>query len=162
MKRTELPIVSPCGADWQGMKPQDIARRFCGACNKHVHDLSQMTQVEARRLLAAPATEGLCVRYWHDEKGDIRFAPETANLVPASRLSPMKRLLAAATLAAAPLSLAACVGEPMPPRQPLMGAVTMGGAPVPPPSAPPAPSTSASAAPASPFATPPLPAAAPR
>ncbi len=92
MKHDELPIVSPCGADWEGMKPADIARRFCGACNKHVHDLSRMTQDEARRLLVAPATEGLCVRYLHDARGEILFAQAPAQLVPASRLSPVKRL----------------------------------------------------------------------
>jgi hypothetical protein len=143
MKRNELPIVSPCGADWQGMKPQDIASRFCGECNKHVHDLSRMTQVEARRLLAAPATEGLCVRYLHDERGEILFAQEASKLVPASRLSQVKRLLAAATLAAAPLSLTACMGA-APPPTPRMGAVNWTPAP---PS--PTPSSSASVEPPS-------------
>jgi hypothetical protein len=142
MKRNELPIVSPCGADWQGMKPQDIASRFCGECNKHVHDLSRMTQVEARKLLSAPATEGLCVRYLHDERGEILFAQEASKLVPVSRLSQVKRMLAAATLAAAPLSLTACMGAAEPPPTPMMGAVAWA-PPPPPPSSTPSSSPSA-------------------
>jgi hypothetical protein len=161
MNRNELPIVSPCGADWQGMTSRDIATRFCDACRKHVHDLSRMTQAEARRLLAAPATEGLCVRYLHDERGDILFAQETAKLVPASRLAPVKRLLAAATLAAAPLSLTACMGAAsMPPPTPMMGAVVA--LPPEPPTPPPAPTASTSAAPSAVPAPPAIPVAAPR
>jgi hypothetical protein len=161
MNCSELPIVSPCGADWQGMTSRDIATRFCGECKKHVHDLSRMTQAEARRLLAAPATDGLCVRYLHDERGDILFAQETAKLVSASRLAPVKRLLAAATLAAAPLSLTACMGAapmpPTPPPTPMMGAVVA----LPPesPTPPPAPTASTSAASS---AVPAIPVVAPR
>jgi hypothetical protein len=152
MNRSELPIVSPCGADWQGMTPRDVASRFCDACSKHVHDLSRMTQAEARRLLAAPATEGLCVRYLHDERGNVLFAQ--APLVPSSRLASAKRL-AAATLATASLSLSACMGEPVPPvppPTPMMGAVAC---PMPPPPAPTASASSApSAVPAAPVAAP--------
>jgi hypothetical protein len=152
MQRSELPIVSPCGADWQGMRPQDIASRFCGACNKHVHDLSRMTQLEARRLLSAPATEGLCVRYLHDDRGEILFAQEASRLVPASRLSHVKRLLTAAALAAIPLSLTACMGAAVLPPTQVMGGLV----PVSPPLPPPAPSSSAS------VAAPPVHVAAPR
>jgi len=145
MNRSELPIASPCGADWQGMAPRDVATRLCAACDKHVHDLSRMTRPEAQRLLASQPTEGLCVRYLYDERGEVLFAPEAPKLVPVSRLAAVKRLVAAATLASAPLGLAACMGEPMPPVTPPPPVMVQGGiAPMPPP---PAPTTSPSAAP---------------
>jgi hypothetical protein len=149
MNRSDLPIVSPCGVDWRGMKAVDVEKRFCDDCKKHVHDLSQMSRVEARALLAAPSTEGLCVRYLYDERGEILFADQP-RLVPASRLLALKRMVAAATLAAAPLGLAACMGEPMPPLPPptpMMGAVAC---PFPPPAATPSASASAVTPPAPP------------
>ncbi|MEQ1506167.1 MAG: hypothetical protein ABMB14_28300, partial [Myxococcota bacterium] len=60
MHRTQIPIAEPCHADWDAMTG-DARRRFCGACTKHVHDLSAVTEPEAERLLAA--TPDLCVRY---------------------------------------------------------------------------------------------------
>ena len=121
MNRSDLPIAAPCGVSFQDMTPRDVATRLCAACNKHVHDLSRMTRPEAQRILASQATEGLCVRYLYDERGEILFAPEAPKLVPASRLTVLKRLVAAAAVAAAPLSLAACMMgtvEPPPPRPP--------------------------------------------
>ena len=61
MKKTELPIASPCNADWSTMDPRDKAR-FCGECKKLVHDLSSLRETDAKRLLASRG-EGLCVRY---------------------------------------------------------------------------------------------------
>lgn len=95
--------------------------RFCGECNKHVHDLSQLTEHDARRLLASPATEGLCVRYLYDEAGRVRFAPDAAAapaLVAPSRLARVKRYVVAATALALPMSLTACMGAYAPPPQP--------------------------------------------
>jgi len=148
MNRSELPIASPCGADWRGMTPRDVATRLCATCDKHVHDLSRMTRPEAQRVLASQATKDLCVRYLFDERGEILFAPEAPKLVPASRLAVVKRLVAAAALASAPLSVAACMGEPMPPPVMVQGGVVPIPAPAPttsPGTAPseiPAPSTS--------------------
>lgn len=129
MNRSELPIASPCGADWDAMI-RDLApgrstargpSRFCGECEKHVHELSALTELEARRLLASPATEGLCVRYLYDDAGNVRFAPEPTDeraLVAPSRLARAKRYVAAATALALPMSLTACMGayQPPPPR----------------------------------------------
>jgi hypothetical protein len=47
---------------------------FCGSCNKVVTELAQMTETEARALLHLPPAEGLCVRYFCDEQGQIPHA----------------------------------------------------------------------------------------
>ena len=136
MRATEIPIASPCGADWRTMKPSDT-KRFCDTCQKHVHDLSAMTPEGARALLASPPTEGLCVRYLHDAHGDVVFR---AAPLPAGMLVRAKRLATAAAAVAWPMALAAC-SSPMNemPEPMMMGAVAC---PMPPP---PAPSASASA-----------------
>lgn len=80
MRRLHLPIHDPCHEDWDGMNSEGDARRFCDVCTKHVHDLSSMTEPEARELLAKSrdADGGrICVRYKLEEDGAIRFKRET-------------------------------------------------------------------------------------
>jgi len=137
MQATEIPIESPCGADWRTMKPSD-KKRFCESCRKHVHDLSAMTSKDARELLASPPTEGLCVRYLYDAHGEIVFRDAP---LASSMLVRAKRIAARAAAVAFPVALAACssaMGERQEPM--MMGAVAC---PLPPP--PPIPSASASA-----------------
>jgi len=118
MKTRDIPIPTPCGADWTAMKPGD-RMRFCDACKKHVHDLSAMKEDEARRVLASPPLEGLCVRFLYDRHGDLVFRREA---IPSGALVRAKRAALYALAAALPLSLTACMGAPvMPP--PMMGAV---------------------------------------
>ena len=59
MQRDEAPIRTPCSADWAAMTGDD-ARRFCSLCNQHVHNLSAMTEADARAVVAQ---EDVCVRY---------------------------------------------------------------------------------------------------
>ncbi len=155
MNRAELPIASPCPADWTKMTLADRGR-FCGQCKKVVRELAQLSEAEARALLASPPTEGLCVRYVHDATGEIIFRQD---VVPLGRLARAKKAAAVALAAAAlPVAVAGCMGAaPMPP--PVMGAVAepqptdmvMGTVAAPPP----APSGSAYA-PAPPNAPPPV------
>lgn len=72
MRTLHLPIAEPCHEDWEAM---DVAEqgRFCQKCTKPVHDLSSMTEPEARSLLRARAGGRICVRYEHDDAGKIRF-----------------------------------------------------------------------------------------
>jgi len=163
MNRTDLPIATPCSADWSTMTLADRGR-FCGACSKVVRELAQLTETEARALLASPPTEGLCVRYMHDATGEILFRRDA--VVPVSRL--VRRAAMVALAAALPLSTAACMGAA--PPQPLMGAAPYI---APPPSAsavavpqvmmgaPPAMPAPSASAPTDPVA-PPAPVAAPR
>lgn len=127
MRREEIAIESPCGMDWNGMKPADMKRRFCDACKMHVHDLSQMTRREAKALLASERTEGLCIRYLHDRHGEVVF---TDSLVRA------KRLALGAVALASTMSLTACMGSapaprPRPPQPITTQATGDAGAPVP-------------------------------
>jgi len=113
MNRTEIPIASPCSADWSTMSLADRGR-FCGACRKVVRELAQMTEAEARALLAAPPTEGLCVRYVHDATGEILF--KRGDVVPFQRL--VRSAAAIALAAALPLATTACMGAAPAPRVP--------------------------------------------
>ena len=71
MHRDELSIPEPCHAAWSAMEGGS-ERRFCGSCQKHVHDLSAMSAPEARGLVEARAQGGLCVRYTVRPDGRVR------------------------------------------------------------------------------------------
>jgi hypothetical protein len=103
MHRNQLPIATPCNADWNAMTPAD-GGRFCGDCKKVVRDLARMTRDEAQEMLAAPDRAELCVRYIYDAQGKVFFREAQANMVPANFLHRAKR----AALTAAAMSLAAC------------------------------------------------------
>lgn len=94
-------IGSPCGLDWRAMTPRD-GGRFCGDCKKVVHDLSSMSEGEAKALLRGPETANLCVRYVYDAHGKILFDQK---LVAPAFLSRARRVVAAAAL---PLAIQAC------------------------------------------------------
>jgi hypothetical protein len=142
MNRTDLPIATPCNVDWSTMTLADRGR-FCGACRKVVRELAQMTETDARALLALPPTEGLCVRYVHDATGEIVFRQD--RVVPVGRI--VRRAAMVALAAALPLTSAACMGAAPatmgvapsvpstsaaePPHPEMMGAVLMGAPPAP-------------------------------
>jgi len=119
MRTSELPISEPCDEDWGGMRRDPGARRFCDQCSKHVHDLTSLTEAEAREILARAAGERICVRYRVDGSGTLKFRQPAQNtqvepaLVPVgalrrrpipSRVAP----IAAAPAAALAFALAAC------------------------------------------------------
>ena len=72
MKRDELHIDEPCSARWSEMSGA-AQTRFCSQCSKHVHDLSAMTEPEARQVIQTVAEP--CVRYTSTPDGTIRFKP---------------------------------------------------------------------------------------
>jgi hypothetical protein len=101
MRRLHLPIQEPCHENWDAMSQHGDAQRFCDVCVKQVHDLSALTEPQARTVLADASAKGrVCVRYKADRDGNIRFKPET---VTASSLWRM-------TLAAAGMTLALLTG----------------------------------------------------
>lgn len=106
MKRQELPVQAPCYENWTGMEDHG-ERRFCGACDQEVHDLTMLTRAQAEDVLGA---EHVCVRYAFDtETDEILFRDEDS---PWWRLyqqtEGVGRMLAAAALAVPMLMLPAC------------------------------------------------------
>ncbi|MEO1271237.1 MAG: hypothetical protein AAFX99_24360, partial [Myxococcota bacterium] len=100
MKADHLTIAEPCQADWNAMTGT-ASRRFCGSCQKHVHNLSEMTERQARKLLkqASCGTE-LCVRYRSGADGQIVFQPEFGlDVRLRNQLAGVRRLLAASAIA---------------------------------------------------------------
>ena len=65
-----IRIQTPCQEDWNDMTGTQ-QRKFCGSCNKIVHNLSEMTRQEADTVL----TQGHepCVRYRPDRNGRVTF-----------------------------------------------------------------------------------------
>src|SRR4051812_42483066 len=137
MHRRDVPIVTPCGADWSGMSRVEARKRLCADCNEHVHDVGKMNEREVRALVAAgPA----CVRYLYDAHGKVIFgdAPPNARVVPASSLlskAARSKWLAAPPPPPTPLLFPACGGGPGGFRQPYDGPHAQTAAP-PPPSPP--------------------------
>jgi hypothetical protein len=113
MKVSEASLATPCDADFAAMVPLGRRARLCEQCTRVVHDLSSMTESEARALLRRPRNDGLCIRYLHDIHGNVWFGESPrSRTVPASRL--VRRGLAAfagaAAIAAVPALLEACGG----------------------------------------------------
>lgn len=99
-----VQIESPCPIDLDGSQMRGSGRNWhCGRCDKTVHVLSQMTEVQARDFLRARAGEDLCVSYTMSAAGEVRFRPEP--FVPAASLLRRPARLAAAGFG---LALAAC------------------------------------------------------
>jgi len=64
-----VSIAAPCNVDWDSMFGNERVK-FCGQCKLNVYNLSEMTKVEAERLIAN--SEGqLCVRYYRRRDGSI-------------------------------------------------------------------------------------------
>jgi hypothetical protein len=62
-------VAAPCSADWERMVGDERAR-YCGQCNLHVYNLSDMTKRQAETLITN--TEGrLCVRFFRRADGTI-------------------------------------------------------------------------------------------
>ena len=95
--RSQVHIDTPCHESWEAMDG-GAERRFCGVCQKDVHNLSAMRLDDARALLRASAGSNLCVRYSAEADGTLRFR----DLVPAARLTRglLRSAFAAALLAA--------------------------------------------------------------
>ena len=72
MSSTRIPleavsVASPCQAPWEAMAG-DERTRFCGQCQQHVYNLSEMSLTDAQVLIQK--TEGqLCVRYYRRADG---------------------------------------------------------------------------------------------
>lgn len=65
------------------MRP-DAAGRHCERCTHAVHDLSALTERQARRLLAARKGQQTCVRARVSADGQALFRPEPRRVLPAA------------------------------------------------------------------------------
>src|SRR5215467_14976203 len=64
-----IRVASPCPASWEKMTGDDRVR-FCQECKLNVYNLSEMTRLEAEKLIAN--REGrLCVRFYRRADGTI-------------------------------------------------------------------------------------------
>jgi hypothetical protein len=64
-----IRVAAPCSADWDSMFGNERVR-FCEQCHLNVYNLSEISRVEADRLINQ--TEGrLCVRFYRRRDGSI-------------------------------------------------------------------------------------------
>lgn len=112
-----LHISEPCSVGWGSMSGDERAR-FCARCQKHVHNLSEVTPGEALDLLLRSRGQ-LCLRIERDPSG----LPRTRALVePLYQIGRRASRLAAGAFGAA-LTICSAAGaraqtpEPSPPQQ---------------------------------------------
>jgi len=67
-----IRVATPCHASWEAMTGDERAR-LCGACNRHVYNISGLTREEAEELIIDKEGE-LCVRYFQRADGTILLA----------------------------------------------------------------------------------------
>ena len=72
MHRRRLRVVDPCTV----FDPSDRVE-LCAHCHKDVHDLSRMTEAQARRLLSASSGKAICVAYRSRPDGTVVFRPSS-------------------------------------------------------------------------------------
>ena len=109
-----VKISSPCPIDLDPDRHKaGKASWYCDHCEKSVHILSNMTEKEARQLMADREGEKICISYAVKANGKVRFRAETAtapfpsNLVPVSALLGGRKVAAAAAVGFT-AALAAC------------------------------------------------------
>ena len=81
----DLRIQTPCPKTWEQLAGSG-AKRFCSECSLHVHDASQLTRVEAERLVAG-ATSRVCMRMQFDAAGAPLYREAAGRSTFASRMS---------------------------------------------------------------------------
>lgn len=110
VRSQDIEIPEPCHADWDAMRPEERGK-FCFECRKTVHDLSSMTEDEAKAFLRRSACNDICISFEHDEEGNLVFeapAPRPAPVVPISRLRRPRKVAAAVASVGVAAALAAC------------------------------------------------------
>lgn len=104
----DVEIRRPCPVELDPARTRSGARSWhCDHCDKAVHVLSNMTEREARALLAERDGQDLCVTYAVKKDGTIRFRAEAPAIVPVAALARRRPALAAAAIGLG-VALAAC------------------------------------------------------
>jgi hypothetical protein len=99
-----IRVASPCSADWDSMFGNERVR-FCQQCHLNVYNLSEMSRVEANRLINQ-AEGRLCVRFYRRRDGSII----TQNCPVGLRAIKRRVSRVATAVASFTLSLMAAVG----------------------------------------------------
>lgn len=70
----DISIATPCSADWAAMDGDD-RKRFCGACQKNVYNITAMTESAAIDFLAEEVGNNSipCIRFYRRADGTILF-----------------------------------------------------------------------------------------
>lgn len=108
MDRASLTLAFPCTADFSRMR-EVPGGRHCDDCDKVVHDLSSMSEADAREVLRSQPPDRVCVRYVYEPDGRVVFGgvPRGVAIVPEHALSrKWKHTLALAAAAAATSAVA--------------------------------------------------------
>ncbi len=100
MHRKDIEIPEPCHADWATMRPEEQGR-FCFECSTKVHDLSAMTEPEAKEFLRRTACADVCVSYELEDDGRLSFREPAVRMAPPPALVPLARLRRPRSVAAA-------------------------------------------------------------
>jgi hypothetical protein len=74
-----IDVGSPCSESWNQMQGNEQIR-FCSHCAKDVHNLSEMTRKEARKIVAQ-SNGGICVRYVRRPDGRIQTIKNTLHQI---------------------------------------------------------------------------------
>jgi hypothetical protein len=85
VKPENLYIANPCHADWNEMTGDDRVRQ-CAACAKPVFNLSELTRVEAEKLITDKGGN-FCGRFYHRKDGTILLADCTVGGAGAQKRS---------------------------------------------------------------------------
>jgi Carboxypeptidase regulatory-like domain len=124
-----IRVASPCPASWEKMTGDDRVR-YCQECKLNVYNLSEMTRLEAERLIAN-REHRLCVRYYRRTDGTIltRDCPEglQARVRRISRIAgaALSAIIGAGLAALTPMA-SAVQGRPLQnPQQPAIWMVVL-------------------------------------
>jgi hypothetical protein len=116
MERDKLKIATPCPKDFDEMHG-DGFKRFCDHCQKHVHNLSDLTRRDALALLKENRNSRICVVYTFDEREQVVFRDDVVlPRPPKKQLAGIRRLLAAAAVVPILATLPACDTAPAEPE----------------------------------------------
>lgn len=107
-----IEVPAPCPKSWDAMIGENKAR-FCASCEKDVHNISEMTHGEVKKLLFQ-SKESVCIRLEKDANGKIKTLKRQFHQI--TRQIPM-----AAGILSASLTLSAVASAQTKPPQPRVG-----------------------------------------
>lgn len=112
MHRRQLPLAFACSRNLDDMPTRAGGReRWCDSCEQRVHDLSQLSEVEALELLRRRGAEGLCIAFAIDEREQVVFRRSRLDRIGVA-LASLALLLSSGCSGLVQLDLAALTVDP--------------------------------------------------